>query len=119
MMSFRAQLYLAVLTWALLSTVSTVAAADPNESWIHPKCFQLPSDKLGPFVRLADGAVLAIDQNQVIVSREEGAPIGRIFRNMAVINTHPALQLDRTAINAARTRFGLAPMVVPARPAHE
>ena len=50
---------------------------------------------------------------------KEGAPIGRIFRNMAVINTHPALQLDRTAINAARTRFGLAPMVVPARPAHE
>ena len=72
MMSFRAHLYLAVLTWALLSTVSTVAAADPNESWIHPKCFQLPSDKLGPFVRLADGAVLAIDQNQVIVSRDEG-----------------------------------------------
>lgn len=37
----------------------------------------------------------------------DGAMIGRIFRNMAVINTHPALQLDRTAINAARTRFGL------------
>jgi hypothetical protein len=28
---------------------------------------------------------------------------------MAVINTHPALQLDRTAINAARARFGLLP----------
>ena len=35
--------------------------------------------------------------------------IGRIFRNMAVINTHPGLQLDRTAIMAARTRFGLTP----------
>jgi 3-hydroxy-9,10-secoandrosta-1,3,5(10)-triene-9,17-dione monooxygenase len=42
---------------------------------------------------------------------KDGAPIGRIFRNMAVINTHPALQLDRTAINAARLRFGLAPAV--------
>ncbi len=39
----------------------------------------------------------------------DGAPIGRIFRNMAVINTHPALQPDRTAINAARARFGLVP----------
>ena len=38
---------------------------------------------------------------------KDGAMIGRIFRNMAVINTHPALQLERTAINAARTRFGL------------
>ena len=42
----------------------------------------------------------------------DGATIGRIFRNMAVINTHPALQLDRTAINAARARFGLSPFVV-------
>lgn len=42
-------------------------------------------------------------------SARDGAMIGRIFRNMAVINTHPALQHDRTAIGAARTRFGLAP----------
>ena len=39
--------------------------------------------------------------------RANGAMIGRIFRNLAVINTHPALQLERSAINAARTRFGL------------
>jgi 3-hydroxy-9,10-secoandrosta-1,3,5(10)-triene-9,17-dione monooxygenase len=44
-----------------------------------------------------------------------GAPIGRIFRNMAVINTHPALQLERTAISAARLRFGLASAHVKAR----
>jgi hypothetical protein len=43
--------------------------------------------------------------------------IGRIFRNMAVINTHPLLQLERGALNAARTRFGLQPAIVPARPA--
>ena len=36
-----------------------------------------------------------------------GAMIGRIFRNLAVVNTHPALQLERSALNAARTRFGL------------
>ena len=45
---------------------------------------------------------------------KHGAMIGRIFRNMAVINTHPALQLDRSALNAARTRFGLVPP--PAKP---
>jgi 3-hydroxy-9,10-secoandrosta-1,3,5(10)-triene-9,17-dione monooxygenase len=47
---------------------------------------------------------------------KQGAMIGRIFRNMAVINTHPLLQLERVALNAARTRFGLQPAVVPARP---
>ena len=35
--------------------------------------------------------------------------IGRIFRNLAVVSTHPALQLERLALNAARTRFGLTP----------
>jgi 3-hydroxy-9,10-secoandrosta-1,3,5(10)-triene-9,17-dione monooxygenase len=40
---------------------------------------------------------------------KEGQPIGRFFRNLAVINTHPALQQDRTAIVAARTCFGLQP----------
>lgn len=39
---------------------------------------------------------------------KDGAMIGRIFRGMAVINTHPALQLERSALNAARTRFGLS-----------
>ena len=38
-----------------------------------------------------------------------GAMIGRIFRNLAVVSTHPALQLERSALNAARTRFGLTP----------
>ena len=38
-------------------------------------------------------------------SAKQGAAIGRIFRNMAVINTHPALQLDRTAVAAAKARF--------------
>jgi 3-hydroxy-9,10-secoandrosta-1,3,5(10)-triene-9,17-dione monooxygenase len=38
-----------------------------------------------------------------------GEPLGRVFRNLSVINTHPALQLDRMAISAARTRFGLPP----------
>jgi 3-hydroxy-9,10-secoandrosta-1,3,5(10)-triene-9,17-dione monooxygenase len=38
-------------------------------------------------------------------SARSGASIGRIFRNMAVIGTHPALQLDRTAVAAAKARF--------------
>lgn len=38
---------------------------------------------------------------------KHGAAIGRIFRNMAVVNTHPAHQIDRTAITAARARFNL------------
>jgi 3-hydroxy-9,10-secoandrosta-1,3,5(10)-triene-9,17-dione monooxygenase len=42
-------------------------------------------------------------------SVKEGQPIGRVFRNVAAIRTHPILQLDRLAMNAARTRLGVAP----------
>ena len=41
-------------------------------------------------------------------SAKEGQPIGRLFRNLAVINTHPALQLDRFGMIAARTRLGIS-----------
>ena len=44
---------------------------------------------------------------------KEGKPIGRIFRNMAVINTHPALQMERAGMNAARLRFGLQQPAAP------
>jgi 3-hydroxy-9,10-secoandrosta-1,3,5(10)-triene-9,17-dione monooxygenase len=39
-------------------------------------------------------------------SVRHGQPIGRFFRNIATIRTHPILQPDRLAMNAARTRLG-------------
>jgi 3-hydroxy-9,10-secoandrosta-1,3,5(10)-triene-9,17-dione monooxygenase len=58
-------------------------------------------------IRLAwDGMELIYRTVGTSDAARDGATIGRIFRNMAVINTHPALQLDRTAINAAHA-FGL------------
>ena len=50
-------------------------------------------------------------------SAKQGAAIGRVFRDMAVINTHPALQLDRTAMAAAKARFrtSAVPEAPPAR----
>ena len=38
-------------------------------------------------------------------SAKRDAAIGRVFRNLAVIGTHPALQLDRAAVAAAKARF--------------
>ncbi len=40
-------------------------------------------------------------------SVKEGQPIGRYFRNVAAIRTHPILQMDRTAMKAAKVAFGL------------
>jgi len=59
-------------------------------------------------IRLATEAVELIYRTAgTSDAAKRGAMIGRIFRNLAVIGTHPALQLERTALNAARLRFGL------------
>ncbi len=61
-------------------------------------------------VRLAWEAVELIFRTAgTSASARQDAAIGRIFRNLAVINTHPALQLDRTAVTAARARFAPGP----------
>jgi 3-hydroxy-9,10-secoandrosta-1,3,5(10)-triene-9,17-dione monooxygenase len=59
-------------------------------------------------IRLAWEAVeLMFRSSGTSDTAKEGAMLGRIYRNMAVINTHPALQLERMSIVAARTRLGL------------
>ena len=59
-------------------------------------------------IRLATEAVELIYRTAgTSDAAKSGAMIGRIFRNLAVIGTHPALQLERAALNAARLRFGL------------
>ena len=36
-----------------------------------------------------------------------GQPIGRYFRNIAAIRTHPIMQMDRVAMSAAKVNFGV------------
>ncbi len=52
----------------------------PREIVLHPRAERLPSDLLGPFVRLGDGSVLAVDATQVYVSRDDG----RTWRSQAL-----------------------------------
>jgi 3-hydroxy-9,10-secoandrosta-1,3,5(10)-triene-9,17-dione monooxygenase len=40
-------------------------------------------------------------------SVKHGQPIGRVFRNIAAIRTHPIMQMDRIAMSAAKTNFGV------------
>jgi 3-hydroxy-9,10-secoandrosta-1,3,5(10)-triene-9,17-dione monooxygenase len=41
-------------------------------------------------------------------SVKAGQPIGRYFRNIAAIRTHPIQQMDRIAMSAAKSKFGVA-----------
>ena len=39
---------------------------------LHPKCRPLVTSLLGPFVKLGDGSILAVDESQVQLSKDEG-----------------------------------------------
>jgi sialidase-1 len=60
-------LFLATLM--LLGLADTAAA---GQRWIHPRCQKLASPHGGPFVRLADGSVLAVHNSQALVSKDDG-----------------------------------------------
>jgi len=64
----------------LLSLVFTLTAAPPwnqvpfgeKTLLLHPKCQRLDGSWLGPFVKLGDGSVLAVDAGRVMVSGDGG-----------------------------------------------
>ncbi|MBM3862149.1 MAG: exo-alpha-sialidase, partial [Verrucomicrobia bacterium] len=39
---------------------------------LHPQCEPLPFEHLGPFVKRSDGAVLAVDDSRMLVSKDNG-----------------------------------------------
>lgn len=43
-----------------------------NGSWIPASVEEIPGLKLGPFVRLADGSILTIDDTKSLISQDEG-----------------------------------------------
>ena len=49
-----------------------MAENSPAALWIHPKCQKLPTDTLGPFVKLGDGAILTVVETHALVSRDDG-----------------------------------------------
>ena len=82
---------LKIVYLALLPALIGVLPAQGAELWLHPKCAALPTSHQGPFVRLPDGGILAIDNSQAVISDDEGKTweSHRIFkpgRDMVISN---------------------------------
>jgi hypothetical protein len=60
-----------VLAAAVAAFPPAARSADAGPT-LHPKCTPLPTDLMGPFVRLGDGRILAIDGSASRVSADEG-----------------------------------------------
>ncbi len=56
----------------LLTAAIGLGATPADRLQLHPKATPLPSDVLGPFVRLADGSVLAASPQDALFSKDEG-----------------------------------------------
>jgi len=63
-----------ILCLAVLATTGrSLSAADERRSppiETHSKTQRLPSDRLGPFVRLSDGRLLTVDQDAAVISSD-------------------------------------------------
>jgi sialidase-1 len=61
------------LTALLLAALAGLGAATAQDDlWANPKSTPSPSSQGGPFVRLRDGSLLALDGNATFVSTDEG-----------------------------------------------
>ncbi len=90
----------------LLFVVGPLAAAAEN-TWFDARCKPLPSDLQGPFVRLDNGSVLAIDGKASFVSSDGGQtwsaprPLFEKSRNIKVSNERALLRTRSGVIIAA------------------
>jgi sialidase-1 len=58
----------------LLTVLVLAQEAGAQESpWLHPGCRPLPTKTLGPFIRLQDGRIFAVDSGNALFTTDEGA----------------------------------------------
>lgn len=107
------------------SLVDTAEAALLKLASDYTECARLDAEEGVPFSDEDDRRFLQIEQQCIrlcweavdLMFRTSGtsaaaktAPLGRYFRNLAVIRTHVTMQSDHTAGNTARLHFGLPPL---------
>jgi sialidase-1 len=63
---------LAIALFSIVALSSGSIAAELGPLWLHPKTSPLPTDTMGPFVRLPDGPILAVSKFDVLTSYDEG-----------------------------------------------
>jgi 3-hydroxy-9,10-secoandrosta-1,3,5(10)-triene-9,17-dione monooxygenase len=102
--------------------VDTAEAALFQMAADYIECTRREAEEAVPFTDEQDRRFLQIEQQCVrlcweaveLMFRTSGtsaaaktAPLGRYFRNLAVIRTHITMQSDQTALNSARLHFGV------------
>jgi len=60
------------ILFSLALLCNAAQAAELPALWLHPETTPLPTDTMGPFVRLADNRILAVDKFNVLASSDEG-----------------------------------------------
>lgn len=69
---FSAALASGLAVVALTVITDAGATASEGEIWMHPKAQKLPTDQMGPFVRLGIGCVAAVRDNRLVISKDDG-----------------------------------------------
>ncbi len=92
---------------AVMLSVAGGTATAVDQLWLAPLCKPLPTDRLGPFVRVGDGNVLAIDNEATFVSGDAGRswseprPLFDKAQNINVSNERALLRTGSGVLVAA------------------
>lgn len=69
----RFTVFVAASLLAMLAAPELPAQKKPAaKPWLDPRTSPLPSDQLGPFVRLADRSILCVEKDSAFISKDEG-----------------------------------------------
>lgn len=96
------------LRWISILLLATSVFAQDGGTRLDPRLTHLPSDKLGPFVKLSDGSIMAIDSDATFVSADGGVtwsdprPLtGALEKNIKVSNERALFRTKDGSIIAA------------------
>ena len=69
---FVEQVLLTTFTSMMIGCCTLCGAGEDDPRWVHPLCQQLPIERNGPFVELADRSLMTVDTLGVRISKDGG-----------------------------------------------
>ena len=103
-------------TSVLMGCATLCGASEKESRWVHPLCQQLPIDRNGPFINLADGTLMASDIDGMRTSNDDGKtwskahPVGEgVGTSPSLLSHIPVLQGVRcpASVYFQKTRSGV------------
>ena len=95
--------FVLLLGVALSPAQAAQNAGKPAERWTHSLAKPMPTDKMGPFIRLSNGSILTVHNTETLISTDEGKtwvsrPLFKEGQNFKVSNERALLRTRKGTV---------------------